>query len=391
MAALFFSALSAALIVHPHGLPSHHPVRILSITALRPDCPADTHRIARLRAGAVCCAETSRGGLRILEWIPSQQLLVGTARYVWNRLWYVMLSELAPQSPEGAYVRPAPQLGSSAVTGWPEALPAVSGRYHVYLGNACPWCHRVGATLALRGLSGVVGVTRMADDPERASRGGWAFDASDPDPLCGAADLRQVYDKCTKGGSYRGRCTAPLLLDLQAGSIISNESGDIVRMLNGLDVGESGEAASGEGGGAASAESFEARSIDLFPVALRSEIDATCGWVYDQINNGVYRAGFCTSQHAYEEAEAAVHAGLQRADGLLASRRFLCGATLTEADVRLLPTAVRFDGVYASLFRCGRKQIRSDYPHVQRWMREVLQMTGSGWFDLEAARRSYCA
>lgn len=368
----------AGLVVHPHGVLTNHAVRPLVDIALRPDRRAGTHRGATLRAGSARCAESSQGGLRILEWIPSQQLLVGTARFVWNSLWYVMLSELAPQSPEGAYVRPAPQLGSTAVIGWPASLPAVSGRYQVYLGNACPWCHRVGATLALRGLTCAVGVTRMADDPERASRGGWAFEASDPDPLCGAADLRQVYDRCTEGGAYRGRCTAPLLVDLQACTIISNESGDIVRMLNGLDVTDGGAA---EGGG----------WVDLYPAALRAEIDETCGWVYKQINNGVYRAGFCTSQPAYEAAEADVHKGLRRADGLLASRRFLCGPTLTEADVRMLPTAVRFDGVYASLFRCGRRQIRSDYPHVNRWMKEVLELTGGGWFDLEAARGSYCA
>jgi len=285
-----------------------------------------------------------------------------------------MLSELAPQSAEGAYVRPAAQLGS--VSGWPAELPAVRGRYQLYVGNACPWCHRAAATLALRRLEGVVGVTRLVDDPERASRGGWAIDEADPDPLCGAADLRQVYDACTEGGAYRGRCTAPLLVDLYTSSIISNESGDIVRMLNGLDVPAPDDNAIG-------------RAIELYPVDLRADIDEVNRWVYEEVNNGVYRAGFCTSQAAYEVAEADVHRGLARCDAILAKSRFLCGDALTEADVRLLPTAVRFDGVYASLFRCGRRQIRSDYPNVERWMREVLALTGDQWFDLEAARCSY--
>lgn len=200
--------------------------------------------------------EGSRGGLRILEWIPSQKVLVTTARFTWTTLWRTMLSELAPQSSEGAYVRPAPQVGSG--TTWPSNLPMVGGRYHVYVGNACPWCHRVTIALALRGLLGSISFTRLADDPERASRGGWCFDASDPDPLCGAADLKAVYDAITPGGAFTGRCTAPLLVDLQTGSMISNESADIVRMLNAFDIGHNDEARP---------------RVDLYPEHLAAAID----------------------------------------------------------------------------------------------------------------------
>jgi len=320
-------------------------------------------------------ADNSRGGTRLLEWIPSQKLLVKSARFTWNSLWLAMLSELAPQSPEGAYVRPAPQVGSAV--DWPAHLPKVAGRYHCYVGNACPWCHRVTATLALRGLLGKgVTVTRLGDDPEKASRGGWYFPASDPDPLCGATDLRGVYNECTEGGEYSGRCTAPLLVDLQAGTIISNESGDIIRMLNALDI----------GGGA---EEEELGVIDLYPPELRAQIDQTNEWTYELINNGVYRAGFATRQAAYEQAEGDVHAGLARCNAILAERRFLCGETVTEADVRLLPTACRFDGVYATFFRCGRRLIRSDYQYVARWLGDLLRLTGPSLFDLDAARRSY--
>ena len=110
--------------------------------------------------------------------------------------------------------------------------------------------------------------------------------------------------------------------------------------------------------------------------------------MYEQINNGVYRCGFATKQAAYERAERDVHAGLARVDELLSTRRFLCGETLSEADVRLLPTGARFDGCYAAFFRCGRRQIRSDYPHLARWLREMLELTGP-LFDLDDARRSY--
>merc|ERR1712232_551125 len=223
---------------------------------------------------------------------------------------------------------------------------------------------------------GVISTTKLADDPERARRGGWCFDASDPDPLLGASDLKAVYDACTPGEEgWTGRCTAPLLVDLQTRTIVSKESGDIVRMLNEFDVST---------GDAASSSSFNAdgKVIDLYPAELRERIDGINQWVYEKINNGVYRAGFATKQAAYEEAERDVHMGLEHCNEILSQQRFLCGDAVTEADVRLLPTVVRFDGVYASFFRCGRKQVRSDYPHLNRWMRDMLRLTGSNLFDL---------
>jgi putative glutathione S-transferase len=307
--------------------------------------------------------------LKLLEWVPSQKLLVVGAKLFWNTLWRIMLGELAPQSADGAYVRPAPQ--SSSQPTWPSRLPMVRNRYHVYVGNPCPWCHRVAIVLALRGLShrGGVTSTRLANDPVRASRGGWAFDESDPDPLVGASDLKAVYDACS-GGSYSGRCTAPLLVDLEAGEIISNESSEICRMLNALEFGDE-----------------DTPQVDLYPPKLASRIDETNSWVYRMINNGVYRAGFATKQAAYEEAEGDVHLGMGRCDQILATSRFLCGPTVTESDVFLLPTAARFDAIYATLFRCGRRQIRSDYPNVRRWLREVLALSGP--FDLKDAHAGY--
>jgi hypothetical protein len=132
-------------------------------------------------------------------------------------------------------------------------------------------------------------------------------------------------------------------------------------MLNELDLQPSRPS------GAGAQPSHVDQFVDLYPPELRRRIDETNGWVYPQVNNGVYRAGFATRQAAYASAEADVHDGLRRCDETLRSSRFLCGETLSEADVRLLPTAARFDGVYASFFRCGRRQIRSDYPHVRRW------------------------
>lgn len=162
-----------------------------------------------------------------------------------------------------------------------------------------------------------------------------------------------------------------MLIDLLTGAIISNESGDIVRMLNTLDLSDSDHV------------------VDLCPEGLSDEIEQTNEWVYELINNGVYRAGFATSQLAYEAAERDVHAGLRRCDEILSHQRFVCGSTVTEADVRLLPTCARFDAIYASFFRCGRALIRADYPHVCRWLHEMLSLTGDNLFDLNAARKSY--
>lgn len=206
------------------------PIATMIACALVAPLPLTTHGRARI-ASPIMKADGSRGGLRLLEWIPSQKALVTTAKFTWTTLWKTMLSELAPQSPDGAYMRPAPQLGSAAT--WPSELPMVAGRYHVYVGNACPWCHRVSIALALRGLGGAISSTRLADDPEKASRGGWCFDDARPDPFIGARDLKQVYDAITPGEEgYTGRCTAPLMIDLQTGLLVCNESADIVRILN---------------------------------------------------------------------------------------------------------------------------------------------------------------
>jgi putative glutathione S-transferase len=233
----------------------------------------------------------------------------------------------------------------------------------------------VSLALRLRGLDTAISKTVLGDDPARASRGGWFLRAADPDPLDDLPDLKAVYDRCSgEEGGYAGRCTAPLLIDLATETIVSSESADIVRILNSFTTDSAADSNNGR---------------DLYPVELGREIDEANAWVYEQVNNGVYKAGFATKQAAYEAAEREVHAGLARCDSVLGLSRFICGEAVTEADVRLLPTAVRFDAIYAALFRCGRKIIRADYPHVDRWMREMVELAGPGLFDLQAAKTSY--
>ncbi|EWM28840.1 glutathione transferase [Nannochloropsis gaditana] len=322
-------------------------------------------------------------GLRLLEWtngLISQKALVKTARTSWNMLWKILMTELAPQGKDGEYVRPTYSFTDSL--GSP-AFPLEEGRYHLYVGNACPWCHRLTLAHALRGLSqSQLSYSYAIDDPERASRGGWAFDtmgeggggeagAPFADPVFGCRDLREVYDLCAPG--YTGRCTAPVLVDVKRRRIVNNESSDLLRFLN-LFPPPPGQTHP---------------DVDLFPPSLRPRILEINAWVYPLINNGVYRCGFATSQAAYDRSVRDVFRGLESVEAILTDQRFLAGDVLTEADVRLFPTVIRFDAVYASLFKCAGKRI-ADYPNLTQWMREVYQIPGvRTTVDIPALIRSY--
>jgi len=293
--------------------------------------------------------------LEVASGVVPQGKLVKAVKETWKFAWKRMMAELAPQDRDGSYRRP--KYGFDGRIGSPE-FPDEPYRYQLYVGNPCPWCHRCVLAVKLLGFDEAsIGVTRLVDDPTRASRGGWIFDpgyrGGDPDPLFGSADLREVYDRLRPG--YRGRCTAPLLVDKKARRVVSNESADIVRMLNSATLGRKDRAG----------------RLDLYPESLAPLIDETNEWVYRQVNNGVYRCGFATTQRAYDAASADVRAGLRRCDDVLATRPYLCGTEFTESDLRLLPTAIRFDGAYAPLFRAGgaHLRLRSDYPHVHEWLR----------------------
>lgn len=303
--------------------------------------------------------EASRGGLRVLEWIPSQQLLVRSAKFAWREAWKTMMAELAPQSTDGDYVRPAPQVGSSTPS-------LATGRFALYVGNACPWCHRAVLALALRQASNVE-IVELEDDAGRASRGGWVV-KSGRDVVFQAADLKTVYDRASKGG-YRGRCTAPLLVDASRGIIAASDSADIARAL--------------------AADDVVGNDVDLRPSELAREVDSVCAFMYENVNDAVYRCGFCTTQDAYERAEATLHDALTSLDDRLSSSRFVCADRVTLADVWLYPTAARFDAVYAPLFRCGRKRL-VDYPNLRRWQLDFEKIPGvARTVDVSGAARSY--
>lgn len=285
------------------------------------------------------------------------------------------MKELAPQDAKGGYSRPMydfdGRIGSAE-------FPVESGRYHLYVGNACPWCHRVMLALAILGLDQHISYTWLTDDAERASRGGWIFDPSTGfDPVYGAADLREVYDASRPG--FRGRCTAPLLVDRATKQIVCNDSSLILDTLYALARQLPGCAA-----------------VDLRPRELSARIQELDDFIYKNVNNAVYRSGFATTQAGYDEAQRDLEAGLAAVEALLAEHRFLCGERFTDADLRLFPTVVRYDAVYCAFFRCTRRRIASDFPHIHAWMRDVwLLPAGPGTlqvkdtYGVDAARRSY--
>jgi putative glutathione S-transferase len=220
-----------------------------------------------------------------------------------------------------------------------------AGRMHLYVSLACPWAHRAVIVRMVKHLEDVVPMTVL--DPIRDERG-WRFLPDAPDPVNGYMYLAEAYEASAPG--FDDRVTVPVLFDTEANRILNNESADIIRMLNG----------------------WSDKGPDLVPPDLVSAIDEVNEKVYGSVNNGVYRAGLATTQEAYEEAFDELFATLDWIDDRLATRRFLLGDTLTEADWRLFVTLVRFDAVYVGHFKCNLRRI-ADYEHLSSYLRDLYQ------------------
>jgi len=246
---------------------------------------------------------------------------------------------------------------------------AEPGRYHLYVSLACPWAHR---TLIFRALKGLEVMISLSVVHWRMLEHGWTFEPGPgviPDPIHHADYLYQVYQAADP--QYTGRVTTPVLWDRARRTIVSNESADLIRMFN------------------SAFDGIGARFGDYYLVALRDEIDALNARIYQTLNNGVYRAGFATSQAAYEEAVGPLFDTLDWLEARLATRRYLCGARLTEADLRLLPTLLRFDLVYYGHFKCNLRRL-IDYPNLWAYTRDVVQTPGVlATFDAAHAKRHY--
>ncbi|MEQ8833323.1 MAG: glutathione S-transferase family protein [Miltoncostaeaceae bacterium] len=249
-------------------------------------------------------------------------------------------------------------------------FPAAPGRYHLYVSLACPWAHRTVIVRRLKGLEDAIGMSVV--DPVRDERG-WAFtDAPGcgPDPVNGFEFLSEAYT--ASDPSFRGRVTVPVLWDTESGGIVNNESADILRMLT-----HAWDEWAGDPG------------LDLYPPALRAEIDEVNALVYDNVNNGVYRAGFATTQRAYEEAVGDLFGALDTLERRLAGQRYLVGDRITEADWRLFTTLLRFDPVYVGHFKCNVRRI-ADYEALSGFLRELYQWPGvAQTVDLDHIKRHY--
>ncbi|HEX6652724.1 MAG TPA: glutathione S-transferase C-terminal domain-containing protein [Thermoleophilaceae bacterium] len=248
--------------------------------------------------------------------------------------------------------------------------PPAPGRYHLYVSRFCPFASRAVTVRSLKGLDDVIGMS--VTDPVR-HESGWAFrlvPGATLDPINGWNHLAEGYEATDP--DYDSRVTVPVLWDVERGEIVSNDSGDIAVMLN--DVFD---------------EWAEEPDLDMYPVELRPQIDELNDWIAEDLNKGVYRAGYARTQEAYDVAVRTVFDALDRLDAMLADSRYLLGARHTLSDWRLFPTLIRFDLVYHGHFRCNLRRI-VDYPNLWPYLRDLYQTPRvAGTVDFDAIRRGY--
>ena len=256
------------------------------------------------------------------------------------------------QNTDGRFVRSTTSFRDWISADGSSGFPAEADRYHLYVAWACPWAQRTAIMRTLKGLEDAIGLSAVGSF---LGEDGWAFYDEPgviPDTVNGANYLREIYAKAAS--DYTGRVTTPILWDKETGTIVNNESREIVRMLD---------------------TEFATTDADYFPEDLRDDIAATIDAIYEPVNNGVYRSGFATTQGAYEEAVMELFDALDYWEEVLSSRRYLCGDRITEADWCLFPTLVRFDSVYHGHFKCNLRRI-VDYPNLWGYLKDLYQRPG---------------
>jgi glutathionyl-hydroquinone reductase len=286
--------------------------------------------------------------------------IIKLGKFVWSTMWHLMMSQLAPRSKSGEYIRPASQFRNS-VNNESDIYKPESRRYRLYVGLGCPWAHRTLVARAIKGLESAIQVSIVSP----GDAGIWVLNAEEEN----CSTVPELYNLAQPG--YQGRCTVPILWDTQTKTIVNNESADIIEILNG----EFNEFAKNP-------------TVDLYPEAMREIIDSWNDKIYHAVNNGVYRCGFAQTQAAYEEACNQLFSTLDEIDAVLATKRYLCG-DITLADVRLFTTLFRFDAVYYGLFKCNQRRIQ-DYQNLGAYLRDLYQLPGvAQTCDLESVKRDY--
>jgi putative glutathione S-transferase len=259
------------------------------------------------------------------------------------------------QSSEGEFIRQEDAFREWVTADGSSGYPAAKGRYHLYVSWACPWAHRTIIVRTLKRLEGVIGMSVV--DPIRDDRG-WAFREGSGhtlDPINGFRFLSEAYR--ATDSQYRGRVTVPILWDTVRKRIVTNSDDDLMRMFN------------------SEFERFSGSTTDLYPDRLRKDIDELNAFIYENVNDGVYRAGFATSQRVYEKAVRRLFDALDQLDARLTGRRYLFGPQFVETDWRLFVTLIRFDAVYHGHFKCNIRRI-IDYPNLFGYLKDLYQVDG---------------
>ena len=280
----------------------------------------------------------------------------------WSNEWY-------QASAKGDFIRDETKFRHAVSADGSSGFPAEAGRYHLYVSLACPWAHR---TLIMRQLKALQSVISVSVAHPHMGEQGWEFadyPGATPDSVNGAKYLYEIYQRAKS--DYTGRVTVPVLWDKQTNTIVNNESRQILRMLD---------------------HEFDAvanATVDLCPPALRAAIDAEIDALYMPVNNGVYRAGFAVKQAAYEKAVQELFSALDAYEARLTTQRYLLGAALTEADICLFTTLLRFDPVYHYHFKCNLRRI-ADYPALSGYVKDIYQTPGVAEVcDLDHIKRHY--
>lgn len=273
----------------------------------------------------------------------------------------VSLSWTKEISKTGAYIRSASVFRDTISNDKDSNYKPEVNRYAFYHSYACPWSTRVLMVIKLKGLEHVISPISVVHT--FLGEGGWKFpteedpcEGATPDLIHGKRFLREIYALNTEDGQWTGKVTVPVIFDKKTNTIVNNESAEIIRIFNSQfnDLAKYPE-------------------IDIYPEHLRKDIDELNGWIYDSINNGVYKCGFAQTQGAYEESYNKLFDALDKVEAILGERRYLCGSQFTEADIRLFTTLVRFDAVYVGHFKCNKKRLR-DYHNLWNYQLEIAQM-----------------
>ncbi|HEY8942849.1 MAG TPA: glutathione S-transferase family protein [Polyangiaceae bacterium] len=280
----------------------------------------------------------------------------------WTTQWY------EPDA-KGRFVREQTKFSDRVTRDGSSGFPAESGRYHLYVSLACPWAHR---TILMRKLKGLEDAVSLDVVHPHMGENGWEFRefrGATPDSVNGFSYLHQVYTRAKP--DYTGRVTVPVLWDKRRQTIVCNDSRSVMRMLDHEFV------------------EFATRSVDLCPPELQTSVDAEIDALYAPVNDGVYRAGFASSQEAYEEAARKLFEALDRYEERLSSSRFLLGPQLTEADLCFFTTLYRFDPIYHYHFKCNLRKV-ADYTHISGFLRDVYQTPHvADTCDIEHAKHHY--